>query len=97
MRNIAYILDYNKDFVWVKVPLWYQFRIFTMPRSFLKRGFATTKEVEVEYDSNSAYFDGMHFKADMEIIRDVGTHLYPEASGEEGDEHLQGVGEGVVP
>jgi hypothetical protein len=93
LRNVADILGYSKKWVWVRIPLWKPHTIFTLPRRWLKRGFAQYRSVEVEYDPHSATFDGVHFVADMEIIsgielatpRGPAGGIYPEGSGEEGD------------
>jgi len=92
LRNAANILDYNKAHVWVRVPLWKPHTIFTMPRSWLKRGFATASVVEVEYDPASAFFDGMHFTADMEIISVIERKL-ETPGGSAGSLDSEGSGE----
>ena len=86
-HNVAYILDHNNKYVWVRVPLWKPHTVFTMPRDWLPHGFATATAVEVEYDPLSAHFDGWHITADMEIIGAITTRtsLHSEGSGEEGE------------
>ena len=58
-------------YVWLKTDVFPNV-LLTMPDSVLPRGTKQAYWVEIEVDPDSLYNDGIHYRADLKVVREAG-------------------------
>lgn len=71
----ATITGYTKAYVYLECKEIWPTKSLTLPREWLKHGYASEKRVLVTADPASIYHDGHGFVADIEIVGHVGKEL----------------------
>lgn len=64
----AELVGYTKDWTFVRVPEWWPTKILSLPRDWLKHGFASQQTFEVHGDPQSLHHDGHGWVGDIEIV-----------------------------
>ena len=83
---VAELMGYDKQWVWLRVPYLRHFRILTLPRATLLRGYATAELINIKIDYDSFELKGPHYVADVELVSVCTTRKNQAVDTPEGTE-----------